>query len=92
MITITNYQKEETQQAAQHSQEITPTTALYHCEKCHAWWGKDVQHTNPLARYVLFLTYNFNWKHYHGWHTGHGIDKTCVVCGQATPQMFTAFA
>jgi hypothetical protein len=74
---------------AHFGQNDSPTTALYHCEACHAWWGKDAQPSNPLARFALFLNHEFSWENYYGWHTGYGIDYTCTVCGHPNPQMLT---
>ena len=64
-------------------------TALYHCEACGAWWGKDVEPSNPLARFALFLAHTFDWRDYHGWHTGEGIDYACPICDQPNPEIFT---
>jgi len=66
-------------------------TALYHCEECSVRWGKDNIPSNPLARYVLYLTHSFNWGNYHGWHTGQGVDYICAVCNHPDPKMFTTW-
>ncbi len=90
MTAITIYQREREFIPSSRISE-TPaktSTALYHCEVCDAWWGKDSDPSNPLKRFALFLAHSFDWRHYHGWQTGEGMDHTCVICGHANPTMF----